>query len=54
MRHGLFTDFAVKFPVVLLIEISEDFDLIISLALTVGTALNVEARCSLLSTKAFA
>ena len=43
LRHGLFTDFAVKFPIVLLIEISEDFDLIIGFALTIGTTLGGKA-----------
>ena len=42
LRHGLFTDFAVKFPVVLLIEVSENFDLIIGLALAVGAAFGGE------------
>ena len=43
LRHGLFTDFAVKFPIVLLIEISEDFDLIIGFALTIGATLRGKA-----------
>ena len=42
LRHGLFTDFAVKFPVVLLIKVSENFDLIIGLALAVGAAFGGE------------
>jgi len=38
LRHGLFSHFAVKFPVVLLIKISQNLYLIICLALAVGIA----------------
>ena len=51
--HGLLTHLAIQFAVVLLVEICEDLDLVITFALAVGINL-VASRSSLRLTKTFA